>query len=323
MSTKLELHEYATLFPAMSQEDRDALKEDISKNGVIEPVVVWCNQIVDGRHRYEIANELDCYVPVKGLADSLTEEEVLEYVLSKNFTRRHMTSSQRAAVAADAGTLLAEMENRRGMEEAKQAGKTVTEDEFGVLIDGVAVITEGRTVEIVAARAGTNKQYLYDAATIKEGSRELLDRVKAGELTIPQAKKILNAPAKTDKPSTEDGQVIKDGKNKIVPRDLAEVFSQCGQFDHLVKEIREAAQSLKVLGEKDAAAFLWLSEVRGHLKQAAEAVRAAKPHAICKRCGGDKKTRSICFGERIDCPACKGNGWVPKSIDKLTNGEKS
>ncbi len=48
---RLSLHELATLFPPMTDEEIADLKT-ISQNGVHQPIAVWQDSIIDGRHRH-------------------------------------------------------------------------------------------------------------------------------------------------------------------------------------------------------------------------------------------------------------------------------
>jgi|SRR6516162_2194317 hypothetical protein len=101
--TKLEHHSLANLFPEMSKEEFTALKEDIRANGLRVPIVVYLNQILDGRHRHRAMVDI---------GRPLTEKDVIEwkptgsdtpakYVISQNVARRHLTESQRAIIAAE------------------------------------------------------------------------------------------------------------------------------------------------------------------------------------------------------------------------------
>ncbi len=89
-------HPYADVFPWMEGEAYEALKADIAKNGVIEPIVFLDGYILDGRNRYSAAREL-------GIAYPRVEyegDDPLGYVISLNLRRRHLTESQRAMAAS-------------------------------------------------------------------------------------------------------------------------------------------------------------------------------------------------------------------------------
>lgn len=91
-------HDYANLFPMLDAAGQDALRADVQQHGVREPVIQFEGRILDGRNRYMAARDLGLDFPVAEFDG--TPAEALAYVLSINLHRRHLTESQRAAVAA-------------------------------------------------------------------------------------------------------------------------------------------------------------------------------------------------------------------------------
>ena len=87
-------HTYAEVFPWMDDAAFAALKDDIAKNGVIEPVVFLDGAILDGRNRYLAARQLGIDYPWV----EFTGDNPLAFVLAKNLARRHLTDRQRAAL---------------------------------------------------------------------------------------------------------------------------------------------------------------------------------------------------------------------------------
>lgn len=105
----LKVHPIAQYFPVMPEADFQALKSDIKKNGMLEPI--WLSsdgQIIDGRHRYRAADELgqreQC--ESEALTTEYSADELPEIVLSLNLCRRHLNESQRSMVAARLKPLL-------------------------------------------------------------------------------------------------------------------------------------------------------------------------------------------------------------------------
>ena len=47
----MEVHELSKIFPPMSDEDFAELKQDIAKNGLLNPIVLHEGQVLDGAHR--------------------------------------------------------------------------------------------------------------------------------------------------------------------------------------------------------------------------------------------------------------------------------
>lgn len=92
-----ELQDLQTLMP-MSADDRQRLAEDIKKNGVRHPVIVYQQKgellVLAGWHRREIAKELGLLVPVEIVEASPRERR--EFVIKENLARRHLDTAQKA-----------------------------------------------------------------------------------------------------------------------------------------------------------------------------------------------------------------------------------
>ncbi len=100
----MKIHPFANLFPMQSVEEIQALADDIAKHGLRQPIVSDIDdQIIDGRNRAAaclIAGVTPIYEPFVG-----TEAELLAYVVSVNIHRRHLTTKQRADIAAKIVTM--------------------------------------------------------------------------------------------------------------------------------------------------------------------------------------------------------------------------
>lgn len=93
----MKLHAYCSLMPPMNSEEFKRLKSSIEKKGQLVPIVLLGDEILDGRHRYEACKELG----IKPDMVQYSGDDPLGYVISINETRRHLTQSQRAMIAAN------------------------------------------------------------------------------------------------------------------------------------------------------------------------------------------------------------------------------
>jgi hypothetical protein len=94
-SRMMEPHPAAMLLPAMSEAEYGELKNDIQTNGLREPIWVYDNQVLDGRHRLRACVELD----VEFETHEYTGGDPFGFVVSMNLHRRHLTAEQRRATA--------------------------------------------------------------------------------------------------------------------------------------------------------------------------------------------------------------------------------
>lgn len=178
-----DFHRYANIFPLMEGEAFERLAADILDNGLIEPVVLYDGAILDGRNRYRACQHVG--VPARFV--EYDGDNPLGFVISKNRHRRHLTSSQLAAIAVQQEELMTEL-----AAEAR-ARKLSTLKQMSA---GGAPVTEtfperanGEARERVADIFGTNPRYIDDAKRLKEAAPDLLQQVAIGELTIPEAKR--------------------------------------------------------------------------------------------------------------------------------------
>lgn len=196
-----EYHEAANLFPMMSGEEFEELKADIAANGLREPI--WLHpdgRIIDGRNRHVAC--LETGTPLKFRTWN-SEGSLVSFVVSLNLHRRHLSASQRAAIAVDALPLYeVEAADRR----AALSGRP---SETPANICGGSETGEAR--ELVARDFGTNRQYVSDAKKLRSEEPELFEGVRTGEMTIPQAKKEAKrrkqAPADSSPPSLAEQMI--------------------------------------------------------------------------------------------------------------------
>ena len=96
---ELTVHPEANVTPIMTQEQYDALKLDIEKNGQIDPIVLYRGKVIDGRHRLKIAKEIGkSQILSVSIANNSTIADIKSIVKSKE-THRHQTPTQLAIYA--------------------------------------------------------------------------------------------------------------------------------------------------------------------------------------------------------------------------------
>ncbi len=168
----MQFHEIANIFPIMNEQEFAELKADIQEQGLLEPIITYEGKILDGRNRYMACNELDIepeFVPYTG-------DTPLHYVVSKNLKRRHLTAGQKAFIGVEVEKKLAEIAK-------KQQGKRTDILTNGQNVNFIPIHARDQAAKIVNVKSG----YLSDAKIIQQKAPDLAEKIKAGELTIPQA----------------------------------------------------------------------------------------------------------------------------------------
>lgn len=98
----MKIHPLCLLFPPLKKEELDALAADIGKNGLREPISLFHGQVLDGRNRLDACE----IAGVEPKYHELPEDtDASAFVISNNLSRRHLSPTQRATVAARLATL--------------------------------------------------------------------------------------------------------------------------------------------------------------------------------------------------------------------------
>jgi hypothetical protein len=99
---EMKWHAVCELFPMMSDDELARLAEDIKANGLKEPITVMPDgKGLDGRNRHKackLASVLPKFKTYEG-------NDPVGFVVSKNLHRRHLTTIQRASIAAEIANL--------------------------------------------------------------------------------------------------------------------------------------------------------------------------------------------------------------------------
>lgn len=288
----LKLHPACLVLPEMQPDEYEDLKRDIERHGVREPVRIHGGFILDGRHRWRACQELGIKCPTEDVTID-QDESLVEWVVSTNVHRRSLTASQRAAVAAGMLPLLeeeAKERQRRGKAAPPPAAKH----------DLPARLPEGQTGESrehAAKATGASPRYVQDAKAIKQASPETFEKVKSGEVSIPEAKRQLKKPPPPAivKPKDKLGKLITDPA--VVKAFEDDTLADIGRrIDALRREV-EAIEGNP---------HLRAQQIAQDLQNAKNAVRFATPFAVCPKHEGKK------------CKPCAGAGWLPKDVyDRL------
>ena len=206
-----ELHEYCKLFPPMPEEQFSALKDDIRDNGLRNPIVLFENKILDGRHRYLACLRLGRQ-PVSVIYDG---EDPLGFVISHNLNRRHLDESQRAMIAARLANMMGVGRPSKDIAPIGAISGSEAADRMSV----------GRRNVVRAKKV------------LKEGTAELADAVDTGKIAVSVAAKIAELEPE------QQQQVIADPR----PDQAIKKVMRAGREQELAD--RTIQQSLAVAGK--------------------------------------------------------------------------
>ena len=92
-------HAFSAMFPQITEEDFDKLVDDIKKNGLLQPIVVYQDKILDGNNRYRACLQAKVEPRCTELVEA-SDAQAQAFVISANIHRRHLSREQRAAIIA-------------------------------------------------------------------------------------------------------------------------------------------------------------------------------------------------------------------------------
>lgn len=189
MSDKnIKFHPAANIFPLMAEDEFARLVEDITLNGQLEPI--WLDsegQIIDGRNRYMACLKAN----IQPITKTWTGNgSIVDFAVSLNLHRRHLTPSQRACVATEMLPLLEEEARARMAAGGKNKGTEL----FPYLRNNQPSVTPsleklGESRQKAAAATNVNARYVSDAKKLKDEAPAIFSQVRAGEKTITEAKR--------------------------------------------------------------------------------------------------------------------------------------
>ena len=157
------IHPLALLGPEMLRDEYVELVGDVKRHGLREPIVLYQDMILDGRHRYRACLELSIEPTTRVFTG--TEAEARAYVLSANVHRRHLSFEQKTKLVAAELKRDPAQSDRSIAKKAKVDHKTVaatrkaaeTTGEIPQLKKRVGIDGKARGAKSSAATASTPK----------------------------------------------------------------------------------------------------------------------------------------------------------------------
>ncbi len=210
----LLVHQVANIMPMMSSAELDALAIDIQEHGLREPIWLFrkddVEYIVDGRNRALACQRINV-IPEYRYYDG-TEESLLNFVISLNISRRHLSPGQKACLAVEILPMI-ELQTKKNLSEKMKT------------IRSGGTVDKGKSSSVVAGEmfgvSGTN---IKNAKKLHNENKEVFGQVMSGELSLNKAMVMLKNEDKTNlsKPpeSVETSVSSEDKTNLSKPPEL-------------------------------------------------------------------------------------------------------
>lgn len=224
-------HSAANLFPMMDDEAFAQLKADIAEHGQREPIIVHNGLVLDGRNRLKACQELGIEPDHKQFEGS--EGEVLDFVISLNLHRRHLSTTQRAVVAADIANM--KQGERTDLEPSVNLQKVSTTKAAEMLNVSTSAVNKVKKIQ-------------------REGEPEILDAMKKGDMTVNEASNVIKLPSAeqrelAQKPKEERRELSLGDFDKDKKLSTAS-FSRCDKLRNIMIDLADFSRTPTELMEE-------------------------------------------------------------------------
>jgi hypothetical protein len=184
----MKIHPVARMFPDMGPEQFQELVDDIAQHGQREPVIVYKDRIVDGRHRWRACAKLGlpCWTEEWDQKGSL-----VHFVISRNLHRRHLDASQRAVIAAEILPMLEKEARHRMVVGGMKGGARGCVDKGSADLQSGGQQHGRRAIDEAGQAANVSARQVAYVKRIKEVAPELVASILGGELSVNRARKII------------------------------------------------------------------------------------------------------------------------------------
>jgi hypothetical protein len=201
----LELHPLASLFPRMSGTEYEALRDDIKANGQRHTIITHKGMILDGGNRYQACMDLG----IKPMMTEYSGDNLVTYVLSANFFRRHLTAGQQAAIVSSAQDwTVAQGHGGTGANQHKPEQRC-----------SVAPL---QTVASRAAQSGASVRTQKMADKVARQSPELAVKVAHGEISLKRAaRQLAPTPATESEPKPQPPEDLGPSDDELAASEAA------------------------------------------------------------------------------------------------------
>lgn len=287
-----EFHPYADILPMLGATELNELAADIQANGLREDIVLLDGKILDGRNRYK-GCQLAGVTPT--FRDFNGEGDPIDFIVSKNIKRRHLTASQRALMVAKYAQL-----PRGDASRFKKNAKTPTNSQTVQSTDRKTVQSERKSAATIANDVGVSQSTVEQAKRVlRDAPKETVEKVERGEKSVATAVKEIKeekakAQAKEEKHFDKTGYPIPDA--------ILADWQRAEGFASVLREISKVKSALKKgLDESDLIFAEVTNTTVSTLTNAYGDLKRVLPYVVCPTCQGRTPKK---------CATCRGRGFV-------------
>ena len=249
MDRMMTRHPLSALWGDLAPSDLASMRESIQEYGFTDPVIwTYDGAVLDGWHRYTIANLLDLELEVREY-----DGDPVQWVIGKNLYRRHLTGLQRASCAS-AAIAWANQGEQKSLERDKDTGQFTIGDKLSPMgeTDSTSLVQpEPESFSTQSERAALAD---VDVRTQKRSDRyekaDLGPEIRSGAISGAEAERRVRDPDTPRPPSR-----LQHLELRLEAKTLECQTDHLPAIDALQRELREAkAQVSEYPHEREAVA---------------------------------------------------------------------
>lgn len=165
---------FESLIPRLTDDEFKQLEENVLRDGITEPLVVWNGTLIDGHNRYKLAKKHGLDFKTREMAfDSENDAEI--WIIKNQFGRRNLSKYDRSILALKLKPVIAEKQKQKQIEGGRQK----------VQQKSVEATT---TQKEIAKLAGVSHDTIHRVETIEaSGNDKVREKLRNGEISINEA----------------------------------------------------------------------------------------------------------------------------------------
>lgn len=166
------------IIPPLSADEYNQLEQNILRDGIREPLVMWGDTLIDGHNRLSIAQKHG--IDYKTVSMCFPDDDAAKkWIITNQFGRRNLSLFERARLALELKPIIAEKAKEQQLSTLKQNTVPQNSVKRAKPID---------TQKELAAIAGVSHDTIAKVERIEaDASDEIKAQVKSGDLSINQA----------------------------------------------------------------------------------------------------------------------------------------
>jgi hypothetical protein len=201
--------EFRDLLPPLAADEFAKLEALILKDGCTSPIILWQGLIADGHNRFDICtrNKIGYQINHIVTADYPDRNAVMLWMLDNQGGRRNLADIDKISIATKKEAIIAAQAKERQAHGQTAPGKSNASVEIDISVPAPILTRKEAAKEAGVGQTKYDEgKVILNAVASGEAPKELLEQVRAGEVSVHKAASVIKdarKPAPCPKPDFE------------------------------------------------------------------------------------------------------------------------